>query len=39
MKTDHSNIAFPVRGVISGRVKEGEEIQGVLIWISGADSD
>ena len=30
MKLDHSNIAFPVQGVIPDRVKEGEEIQGVL---------
>lgn len=39
MKLDHSNIAFPGHGVIPDRAKEGEEIQGVLSWISEADSD
>lgn len=39
MKLDHSNIAFLVHSVIPDRAKEGEEIQGVLRWISEADSD
>lgn len=39
MKLGHSNIAFPVHGVIPDRAKEGEEIQGMLSRISGADSD
>lgn len=30
MKPDHSNIAFPMHGVIPDRAKEGEEIQGLL---------
>lgn len=39
MKLGHSNIAFPVHGVIPDRAKEGEEIQRVLSRISDADSD